>query len=236
MISIVLYDTKQNECLEVEKAIRDSIARIIDIETEVSICNNFGELMDIAANHPIEDIGYIDVMGTEGIEAAIDFRKKYGNAAIVLIADSHISPITYIRPEIMASSLVLRPIENKDIHEVVYDFLNAFFRNILTENEEEYVISSKGSVTKIPYRKIDYIEAREKKVFFRVGDNEYSEYTTLDRILEKLPENFVRCHRSYVINMKRITSVKNAENIVVMDNGMTVPMSRGCKKTIMGSI
>ena len=232
MVSMILYDTEYNECALLKETIKESIAESIDTETELFLCQEYTTFMATLEAKPIEDIGYIDIMGYKGIEAAVKFRKKYSRAHIVLIADSRLSPLSYIRPDIMASSLILRPINHEEIGDSIRAFLRNYFERIHDTDNESYLLETKGNITRLPYGAIDYIEAREKKIFIRMGETEYAEYTTLESAMEKLPDYFIRCHRSYAVNMKKVSSISNSENIIILNNGLTVPVSRGCKCSV----
>ena len=54
---------------------------------------------------------------------------------------------------------------------------------------------------------------------------EYSFYGKLDTIEEQLKkQDFVRCHQSYLVNAKKITSVKMNE--VTLSDSKTIPVSK----------
>jgi len=54
-------------------------------------------------------------------------------------------------------------------------------------------------------------------------------YERLASEAEELPENFVRCHRSFAFNMDYFMSVKLSDNQIKLMHGMTVPLSRTYK-------
>ena len=50
--------------------------------------------------------------------------------------------------------------------------------------------------------------------------------TAVEKLLvEKAQGEFVRCHRSYIVGIKYIKSIKKAD--ITLDNGMVIPLSRG---------
>lgn len=79
---------------------------------------------------------------------------------------------------------------------------------------------------------IYYIEAREKKIFIRTKQEEYGFYDTIENMEKKLPENFLRCHRSYIVNMSKVTAVKLSQSLIEIQNELQVPLSRSYKKTV----
>ena len=55
------------------------------------------------------------------------------------------------------------------------------------------------------YTQILYLEAREKKLILHSGQEELSFYGSLREMEKVLPEYFVRCHRSYIVNFMHIS-------------------------------
>ena len=49
---------------------------------------------------------------------------------------------------------------------------------------------------------------------------------------KRLPGFFCRCHRSYIINMRKVTAVKASLNLIEMQDEIQVPLSRSYKKAI----
>ena len=53
---------------------------------------------------------------------------------------------------------------------------------------------------------------------------------TLEKMAEKMPSNFARCHRSFIVNMDLIMQVNMHENMLYLKDGMIVPFSRSYRK------
>ena len=70
---------------------------------------------------------------------------------------------------------------------------------------------------------------REKKIFVRLKDKEYSKYGTLENVLKELSDDFIRCHRSFAVNKHYIDRVKLSENAIYLEHNIMVPLSRSYK-------
>ena len=57
-------------------------------------------------------------------------------------------------------------------------------------------------------------------------------YDTLDNLEQKLDSDFVRCHRSFIIAKSRIKKVMLSKNLILLDNGYEIPLSRSYKSAI----
>ena len=51
-----------------------------------------------------------------------------------------------------------------------------------------------------------------------------SGYGKLDEIQEKLPEQFIRCHQSYIVNIEKIQFLSGKE--IILDDDTVIPVSR----------
>lgn len=77
--------------------------------------------------------------------------------------------------------------------------------------------------------KIDCIESMEKKTWFYSGNERFRMKFTLKELADRLPANFIRTHRSYIINMRSISRIsKDYMNTyqIQLKNGMSVPISQ----------
>ena len=88
----------------------------------------------------------------------------------------------------------------------------------------------------VPYSGIVYFESRNKKIFLGTDNEEYSFYGTLDNLEETLDDRFIRCHRSFIAAKKRISKIVLSKNIVVLDNGCEIPLSRSYKGKVKEAI
>lgn len=55
-------------------------------------------------------------------------------------------------------------------------------------------------------------------------------YSTMRDVIARLPENFLRCHNSYLVNAGRVASINPTE--VVLTSGAKVPMSKRYAKEV----
>ena len=80
-----------------------------------------------------------------------------------------------------------------------------------------------------PYSQIYYIEVRGKKIFIRLKEKEYSKYDSMEHVMEELPDQFIRCHRSYTVNKEYIVGIRLSNNLIMLEDDIIVPLSRRYK-------
>jgi len=215
----------QAEKEQLVSAIRDLAARLSEDEWLVNAYENAEEADQFLQSGHLVDLACCNVSKPGVLAWTERFRKAYKYARLMLIADACTSPVQYLRPQIMASSLLLKPYSPEQLATVLENFIRAYLEDSEAESKCLVVKSREGKLL-IPYSKIYYLEAREKKIFVRLLREEYALYDTLENIRQNLPSHFVRTHRSFLANGRMIERVRLSEHIVVLRDGFVVPLSR----------
>lgn len=231
MISMLIYDRMQKELQKLQEAARYQAAHLSDEYWNILVAQTFQEALEQEGKTTILDTACMDITGVEGIAYAEEMRKKYKEMFLLLIADTSISPMSYVKPGIMASSLLLRPCEEKEIDRVMREFLEAYLERFET-GEKNFVVESKTGKIHIPFDKIYYFEAREKKLYIQTDREEYGFYGTMDKLEEDLPPHFVRCHRSFIVNSRKIEKILFSQNMIYLSEDRDVPLSRSYKAAL----
>ena len=72
---------------------------------------------------------------------------------------------------------------------------------------------------------IVFCEIIDRKMYLNLTSDEVIDYyDRIENLETKLDDQFFRCHRSYLINLKHLKGYKNGT--AYMDNGREVPVSR----------
>lgn len=232
MISMLIYNRNVKESQMLKECAKESIAALSEEKLEITCHKETEEILSYLDKHDLLDAAFLDVTKNSGVEIAKRTRGVYDVAELLVLADSSVSPMQYLTPAIRASSLLLRPFDVEMAKKVIKDFFRAVVRGRDSEQEKMLVVENNQGKIPIPFSNIYYLEVREKKVFIRLKTKEYSKYGTLESIAKELPENFVRCHRSFIVNVERIDSVKLSENSIILEDNIFVPLSRSYKNVI----
>ena len=86
------------------------------------------------------------------------------------------------------------------------------------------MVRHKGRVYSIPFREIYYLESRKHTTTIHNTQEPVISYERLEKIMETLPAGFYQCHKSYIVNMRRIQRFE--PDGVLLKNGDYVPVSR----------
>ncbi|MGV3632117.1 MAG: LytR/AlgR family response regulator transcription factor [Bacteroidota bacterium] len=99
------------------------------------------------------------------------------------------------------------------------------------EEESTRIVVKNGSEIQIlPTRDIDFIEAYDDYVKIYTGEKYHLKKKTLSYYEPVLaPANFLRIHRSFILNLAKITRIESFEKnsyLAILSSGMRVPISR----------
>lgn len=222
MISVFSYDTVFEEQIVIEKGCRYEVAK----RTEDSL--DFIRALSRdgwPANVDSLDILYCEIQNCLDVDVLKEFRQQESKAMLMLLASASLSPTLYLRPGISPDLLLLKPFTENEFVDANRELFDAFLEKRQVSGEM-FVHNTRNGKIRIPYDKISYFEAQNKKINVRTGNKEYDFYGSIEHILQLAPAYFIRCHRSYLVNTRKIWQVRMSEGYIELHSGARVPFSR----------
>jgi two-component system, LytTR family, response regulator len=111
----------------------------------------------------------------------------------------------------------------------------------LPAQQERIVVKTSGKIKIIPVSEIQYLEAADDYVKIFTAEGSFLKNKTMGFFETTLPQNeFVRTHRSYMINIKEITRIDPYEkesHLAILRSGARIPVSKsgyGKLKVVLG--
>ena len=233
MIAMLIAESPDTERKSLLQEARWQAARLTEDDWKWIECGTSKDVLGL-----IEDGSKIDMMcldltmqtTDQMLNAAQSLRSAHPVAHMILIANSRISPVKYMRPSINAQSLLLKPLDLESVKEVLNESISSYMSKFSEKDDDSFfVVETRGERELISYDRILFYETREKKVFLNTGDMEYPFYGTLDQLEEKLGDRFLRCHRSYLVNKSKINKIYLSQNHLLLSSGEEIPLSRSYK-------
>ena len=104
--------------------------------------------------------------------------------------------------------------------------------------KEKLLIKANYQLIPVNIRDILFIKALSDYVIIKTTHNTYITLSTMKDILKSLPQNvFVRAHRSFIVNMDKIRSVKGSTvELIENDLRFAIPIGRAYKKDFKESL
>jgi DNA-binding LytR/AlgR family response regulator len=100
-------------------------------------------------------------------------------------------------------------------------------------SNDEIFIRNEGKLVKIPYMSIQFVEVMDDYVKVVTDQGNHLVLCTLKHMEEKLNGLFIKVHRSYVINIKKIENV--ADNKVNIQ-GKSIPVSKAHRSKLLSKL
>ena len=89
----------------------------------------------------------------------------------------------------------------------------------------ELTLSVRGRTLTIPAMSVQYIESRNHTAHIHtVSGGTLTVYEKLSALLDKLPEQFVQCHKSFLVNLEQVERME--PRALLLRSGVSVPVSR----------
>ncbi len=147
-------------------------------------------------------------------------RKTLIPAVIMINIDCKtIKNYLYLRPSALIEDL-------QDIQELI-QVVSSLKSEAISANRY-FSFKCDGEMMRIPYDNIEYFESNAKKVTLYTLDRTVTYYFSakLDDIARILPDDFLRCHQSYIVNMKHISKFNRMNRTFCMLSKDEVFVSR----------
>jgi DNA-binding LytR/AlgR family response regulator len=107
-------------------------------------------------------------------------------------------------------------------------------KTIVTIDNNEFYVNIGHRLIKIDIPAITLVKANGDYIILKTDTNTYTVHTTLKKIEDKLPDDiFLKVHRSYIINTKKIIDIEDNSVLIGKD---VIPVSRGNRPELINRI
>jgi len=119
--------------------------------------------------------------------------------------------------EVHALDYLLKPFDGERLHPAVDRAIamirgtrstSRFLEELAPKSIERFVVRHAGRIVFVAVEQIDWIEAADNYVYLHAGSESHLIRGSLKTIESRLGPNFVRIHRSAIVNASRIRSLK----------------------------
>jgi len=134
-----------------------------------------------------------------GLQIAEKIREK-NKKAYFIFTTGHLEYVM-LAFKVKTFDYLAKPITLERLEETIVRLFNDI------SNAPTQYIKIDGKNTLINPKNINYIEKDGMKLVFHSNEKNYSTYNSFSKIENCLPENFIRCHKSYIVNTENITNI-----------------------------
>src|SRR5690349_1390777 len=213
-----------NDGLEGLKAIQQHNPDLIFLDIQMPKINGF-EMLELIENPPsVIFTTAFDEYAIRAFEAhAVDYLlKPFSRERFIKAVEKFLGQVNLQQQKINTDKLL------QSVSEI-------------PAQQERIVVKTSGKIKIIPVSELIYLEAADDYVKLWTKEGSFLKNKTMSYFENALPQNqFVRTHRSYMINVQEITRIDPYEkenHLAILRSGARIPVSRNGYaklKTILG--
>lgn len=206
-----------------ETRITDEIRRLLqEYFKGECVIDVFNEGKKFLRNNEKYDVVFCDISigDINGIELVKRIRKKDTQVFIIFV--TNYGEYSQYAFSVHAYEYVIKPIYKERMFAILDDI--KLYKN--DDKQEEYIcLKSKDGIVQIKVGEIIYFEYVSRKVKMVLEDKSLLLMCSLNEIIGLLsPYGFAVPHRAFVINLRKIVSVKKYD--IIMNNGDILPLAQ----------
>lgn len=167
----------------------------------------------------------------------LEFVRNLNNPPLVVFITAY-AEYAVDSHKVQAVDYLLKPYGFEDLQRAASNVMKRW--ELLSSQPAEQPCAEAG----VLYFKVDYryVRVEMDDIIYIEGMNEYLKiktisgdpfltHTTFKQMNEKLPENFLQAHRSYVVNMKHVKEIERS--VILMTDGTHISISDSNKDTFL---
>lgn len=246
MLSIYICEDNETQlklyCDYVNKAIL-----MKDYNTKLEyITKNPLDLLKHIETRPKQDFGlyFIDIdlkcNTMDGLKLAIELRKIDSRGFIVFITTHSEMSFMALQSGVEPLDYILKDISKTIKQQIAINIERAYERSLLSysKNINNIALTSGGRDFFLNPIDITYIDSSiiSHKLEIHTNHEIISIYGSLKDILKKLPDNFYRSHKSFIINIDFVKEIIRANKSMILTNGDEIPVSAQYIKKIQNGL
>ena len=102
--------------------------------------------------------------------------------------------------------------------------------DVKPSKQEVIFVKEAGKMLKLELSEVIYAEAMSDYIKIITDERPIIAHTTMTKFEEALPKSqFARVHKSFIINLKKITTIDGADSSVTLSNKIEIPLGRTYK-------
>lgn len=193
--------------------ILESIFMKHDLDAQVVYCTTIVDsLLSYVAKNKV-DVLFLDIdlnSKLSGIQIAEIVRKSNKDCYIVFeTAHLEYGLVAY---RYKTFDFICKPITSQRIEDCVL----RIFEDIAGTEKKFIKLDNKNTI--IAEKEVKFIKKDGMKLIFHTDSRDYEVYSSFLKIKDKLPSNFVQCHKSFIANVDNVTKVESSNNMVYFNN------------------
>lgn len=202
---------------------------------------NYDAQIGFKTSNPDELLDYVDENKTNvlildinlksnksGLEIASEVREKDKNIYFIFTT-AHLE-YAMMAYKFKTFDYLAKPITADKFEETIV----RLFEDINGTPKRYIKIDNKKTI--IDENEVLYIKRDGMKLIFHTKNRDYETYSSFNKIQSSLPDNFIRSHKSFIVNVNNIENLNCVDNTIFFDNNSICDIGPKFKKELIEEV
>lgn len=227
MLNFVICDDNENMLNKFNKMF-DTIFISNNIDGSIIFSStNPIDVLDFAKTNSV-DVFVLDIQlksTMSGIELAEKIR-AFNKDSYIIFTTGHLE-YSLLAYKLKTFDYIPKPITLEKLGETVLRLVDD-----INGTPKKYIkIDNKNTL--VDESEILYIKREGMKLIYHTTTKDYDTYSSFAKMDSLLPKNFVRCHKSFVVNLNRIIHVEPVSNMIYFNDNSSCEIGPKYKREIL---
>lgn len=197
---------------------------------EVRCFTNGLDLIRLCEKEPPHLI-FLDIQmpGLDGLHTARELRKLHPFLTIVIV--THYREFALQGYDIRAFDYLVKPISRQKVKRIIDELYLLPFTK-----ERHFFIFNKTKIFLPPLDSLFYFESCGRLIKAYPYQGCYSWYGKLEELENQLPRQFVKIHRSFIVNLRWIKEIDKSRRQLILANGRLLPVSKSLYNKLLKEV
>lgn len=212
MLNFALIEDDKNLLNDLHKFL-ESIFMKHDFDAEIGFhSTDVNSLLKYIENNKV-DVLFLDIdlkSDLSGLEIA-EIVRKSNKDCYIIFETAHLE-YGLMAYKYKTFDFICKPVTFQRVEDCIirlFDDISGLIKKFVRIDNKNTIIAESD---------IKYIKKDGMKLIFHTESRDYEIYSSFLKIQDSLPNNFVRCHKSFIANIDNVTKVESTNNIVYFNN------------------
>ena len=227
MLNFIICDDNLNILDRLEKMLEKIFVNHNYNASVVFKSDNADDVLDFIDNNTA-DVMLLDInlkSNKSGLELAEEIRKRKNNAYIIFTT-GHLE-YAMVAYKYKTFDYLPKPITYDRLEETI----NRLFEDVNGITKRYIKLDNKNTI--VDESEIQYVKRDGMKLVFHTASRDYDTYSSFNKFQDKLPNTYVRCHKSYIANISQIKDVEPISGTITFRDGNTCEIGPKYKREFM---
>ena len=156
-------------------------------------------------------------------------RKPPGTPVVMITSEKEFAVESYEFPDIL--DFIVKPVTFERFFRAVERVLES--RTSSKEGTSSMFVKDANKLVQLHFDQLNFVKSESNYVLFNLPDKQIMSLISMKELIKRLPDHFVRIHRSYIVNVHKIDFISPEE---VSVNQHSLPIGQKYKAALMEKI